>query len=124
MNNVAGLWDNDTIKDHNQDEADGGSGSIGGINRRSSTANSRPTSSLILADDATPPLPWKEPAGQFAGTDRLSASQRFSMDAIADVGGNTEAAQVRRLQYKLGYGRLVGPLLIGTCLSMFIFFDH
>ncbi|KAF9334695.1 hypothetical protein BGZ91_010755 [Linnemannia elongata] len=85
MNNVAGLWDNDTIKDHHQDETDGGS-SMGGIHRRSSVTNSRPTSSLILDDDATPPLPWKEPVGQFAATDRLSASKRFSMDAIADVG--------------------------------------
>ena len=124
MNNVAGLWDNDTIKDHNQDETDGSSGSIRGIHGRSSAANSRPTSGLILDDDATPPLPWKEPAGQFAATDRLSASQRFSMDAIADVGGNTEAAQVRRLQYTLEYRRLVGSLLIGTCLSMSNFFDH
>ncbi|KAF9543126.1 hypothetical protein EC957_001271 [Mortierella hygrophila] len=86
MNNVAGLWDNDAIKDHHQDETDGSSSSIRGIHRRSSAANSRPTSSLILDDDATPPLPWKEPAGQDAVTDRLSASQRFSMDAIADVG--------------------------------------
>lgn len=123
MNNVAGLWDNDTIKDHHPDETDGGS-SIGGIHRRSSVTNSRPTSSLILDDDVTPPLPWKEPVGQFAATDRLSASKRFSMDAIADVGGKTEVAQARWLQYELEYGRLVGPLLIRTCLCIYIFFDH
>lgn len=92
MNNVAGLWDNDTIKDHQQDGIDGNNGVIGAIHRRSSaigstTNPSRPTSSLILDDDATPPLPWKEPASQFAATDRLSASRRFSMDALADVGG-------------------------------------
>ncbi|KAF9901238.1 hypothetical protein EC991_006391 [Linnemannia zychae] len=92
MNNVAGLWDNDTIKDHQSPITDGDrdtSSTSGTIHRRTSVrgsaANSRPTSSLIL-DDATPPLPWKDPTGQFASADRLSASQRFSMDAIADGG--------------------------------------
>ncbi|KAF9128483.1 hypothetical protein BGW39_005016 [Mortierella sp. 14UC] len=90
MNNVAGLWDSDTIKDHQDPIADGDrdlSSSFGSVHRRNSVrgsaANSRPNSSLIL-DDVTPPLPWKDPTGESA--DRLSASQRFSMDAIADGG--------------------------------------
>ncbi|KAG0372185.1 hypothetical protein BGX24_000590 [Mortierella sp. AD032] len=87
----AGLWDNDTIKDHQDTivEEDRDGSSIIGVHRRNSArvsaANSRPTSSLIL-DDATPPLPWKGPTDQFASADRLSVSQRFSMDAIADGG--------------------------------------
>ncbi|KAG0274084.1 hypothetical protein BGZ95_010118 [Linnemannia exigua] len=92
MNNVAGLWDNETIKDHQDTVVDGGRDSssiIGVIHRRgsarTSAANSRPSSSLIL-DDATPPLPWKGPTDQFGSPDRLSVSQRFSMDAIADGG--------------------------------------
>ncbi|KAF9103643.1 hypothetical protein BGX29_003117 [Mortierella sp. GBA35] len=86
MNNVAGLWSNDTTKDQDSIEGDV---SIGSIHRRNSArgsaSNSRPSSSLIL-DDVTPPLPWKEPTDQYASTNRLSASQRFSMDAIADGG--------------------------------------
>ncbi|KAF9924501.1 hypothetical protein FBU30_005550 [Linnemannia zychae] len=87
MNNVAGLWDNDKIKA--QDDLDGKKDNNEPIHRRSngkeSTANARSTSSLIL-DDVTPPLPWKETTDKFASTNQLSASQRFSMEAIADGG--------------------------------------
>ncbi|KAG0295357.1 hypothetical protein BGZ96_011925 [Linnemannia gamsii] len=66
------------------DHDDDGSKEYTGLLQQQDSSSSRDT--LRANDDATPPLPWKEAAGQFTATDRLSASQRFSMDAIADVG--------------------------------------
>ncbi|KAG0261754.1 hypothetical protein BG011_000718 [Mortierella polycephala] len=43
----------------------------------------RPSSSIII-EDASPPLPWKEPSHRFESEENLSTSQRFSIDAISD----------------------------------------
>ncbi|KAF9103524.1 hypothetical protein BGX27_010545 [Mortierella sp. AM989] len=63
INNMSQLWDND----------DGNS--LGG--------KSRASSSMII-EDASPPLPWKEPVHSFGSREDLSTSKRFSMDTISD----------------------------------------
>ncbi|KAF9173533.1 hypothetical protein BGX21_011505 [Mortierella sp. AD011] len=63
VNNMSQLWDNDD--DDNLDR------------------KSRLTSSMII-EDASPPLPWKEPSHSFESREDLSISKRFSMDAISD----------------------------------------
>ncbi|KAF9353220.1 hypothetical protein BGX26_009008 [Mortierella sp. AD094] len=63
INNMPQLWDNDD--DDNLER------------------KSRLTSSMII-EDASPPLPWKEPSHSFESREDLSTSKRFSMDAISD----------------------------------------
>ncbi|KAG0313526.1 hypothetical protein BGZ99_008836 [Dissophora globulifera] len=87
INNVSGLWDSDNRDNdrHNISGSDGGAG-----------VNMRSGSNLIL-EDASPPLPWKEPSHPFASREDLSLSQRFSMDAISDGGSVSDSQQLTPL---------------------------
>jgi hypothetical protein len=48
-----------------------------------------PSASLII-EDATPPLPWKDPSSRFTSGENLSSSQRFSVDTLSG-GGRKES---------------------------------
>ncbi|GJJ77690.1 hypothetical protein EMPS_10049 [Entomortierella parvispora] len=41
-----------------------------------------PSASMII-EDASPPLPWKDPSSRFSTGDTLSSSQRFSVDSLS-----------------------------------------
>jgi len=48
-----------------------------------------PSASMII-EDATPPLPWKDPSPRFNTGENLSSSQRFSVDSLSGGGMNVE----------------------------------